>query len=104
MLSSSQLDFYDFVAKRLDSSIDFSLMTDCIGYSLSPTVLIKVAYLSTFQVLEYLYLSINFWYLWHHGKFHPHRCGVSPLWREKLQNRPLRNLNTGALRCAECCR
>jgi len=30
MLSSSQLDFYDFVSKRLDSIIDFSLMTDYI--------------------------------------------------------------------------
>ena len=36
------------------------------------------------------------------AKFHPHRCSVSPLRGEKPQNRPLSNLNTGALRCAQC--
>ena len=30
-----------------------------------------------------------------HGKFHPHRCNVSPLRGEKPQNRPLSKLNTG---------
>jgi len=38
------------------------------------------------------------------AKFHPHPCNVSPLPGEKPQNRPLSNLNTGALRCAQCCR
>ena len=28
------------------------------------------------------------------AKFHPHRCNVSPLRGEKLQNRPLSKLNT----------
>ena len=28
-----------------------------------------------------------------HAKFHPHRCNVSPLRGEKLQNRPLSKLN-----------
>jgi len=36
-------------------------------------------------------------------KFHPRRCNVWPLRGEKPQNRPLTNLNTGALRCAQCC-
>ena len=27
------------------------------------------------------------------AKFHPHRCNVSPLWSENLQNRPLSKLN-----------
>jgi len=31
-----------------------------------------------------------------HAKFHPHRCDVSPLHGENLQNRPLINLYTGA--------
>jgi len=35
------------------------------------------------------------------AKFHPHRCNVSPLRGEKLQNRPLSKLNTGGLRCAQ---
>jgi len=39
-----------------------------------------------------------------HAKFHPHRCNMSPLRGEKPQNRPLSKLNTGALRCAQCCR
>jgi len=30
-----------------------------------------------------------------HGKFHPHRCNVSPLRGEKPQNWPLSKLNTG---------
>jgi len=34
----------------------------------------------------------------------PHRWNVSPLRGEKPQNRPVSNLNTGALRCAQCCR
>jgi len=38
------------------------------------------------------------------AKFNPHRCNVSPLRGEKPQNQPLSNLNTGALRCAQCCR
>ena len=38
-----------------------------------------------------------------HAKFHPHRCSVSSLRGEKPHNRPLSNLNTGALRCAQCC-
>jgi len=29
------------------------------------------------------------------AKFHPHRCNVSPLRGEKLQNWPLSKLNTG---------
>jgi len=37
------------------------------------------------------------------AKFHPHRCNVSPLRGEKPQNWPLSKLNTGALRCAQCC-
>ena len=37
------------------------------------------------------------------AKFHSHRCNVLPLWGEKPQNRPLSNLYTGALRCAQCC-
>jgi len=32
------------------------------------------------------------------------KFGVSPLQGEKPQNRPLSKLNTGALRCAQCCR
>ena len=36
------------------------------------------------------------------AKFHTHRCNVLLLWDEKPQNRPLSNLNTGALRCAQC--
>ena len=36
------------------------------------------------------------------AKFH-HRCNVLPLRGEKPQNRPLSNVNTGALRCAPCC-
>jgi len=32
-----------------------------------------------------------------HAKFHPNRCNVSPLWGAKPQNRPLSDLNTGAL-------
>jgi len=39
-----------------------------------------------------------------HAKFHLHQCNVSPLRGEKPPNRPLSNLNTGALRCAQCCR
>ena len=39
-----------------------------------------------------------------HAKFHPHWCSVSPVWGEKPQNQPLSNLNTGTLRCAQCCR
>jgi len=39
-----------------------------------------------------------------HSQFHPHRCNVSPLRGAKPQNRPLGNLNTGALRCAQRCR
>jgi len=31
------------------------------------------------------------------AKFHPHRCNVSPLRGDKPQNRPLSNLNTGAM-------
>ena len=38
------------------------------------------------------------------AKFHPHRCNVSPLRGGKPQNRPLNKLNTGGLRCAQCCR
>ena len=38
------------------------------------------------------------------SKFHPHRCNVSPLRGEKPQNRPPSKLNTGGLRCAQCCR
>jgi len=38
------------------------------------------------------------------AKFHPHRCNVSLLRGENPQNRPLSKLNTGALRCAQCCR
>jgi len=34
----------------------------------------------------------------------PHPYNVSPLRGEKLQNRPLSNLNNGALRWAQCCR
>jgi len=37
------------------------------------------------------------------AEFHPHWCNVSPLRGKKPQNRPLSNLNTGALRCAQCC-
>ena len=37
-------------------------------------------------------------------KFHPNQCNVSPLRGEKPQNRPLSKLNTGGLRCAQCCR
>jgi len=39
-----------------------------------------------------------------YAKFHPRRCTVSPLRGEKPQNRPLSKLNTGGLRCAQCCR
>jgi len=39
-----------------------------------------------------------------HAKFHPHHCNVSPLRGEKPQNRPLSKLNTGTLRCVQCCR
>jgi len=48
--------------------------------------------------------------IWHgggdlvHTKFHPNRCNVSPLRGEKHQNQPLSKLNTGGLRCAQCCR
>jgi len=41
--------------------------------------------------------------IWH-AKFHPHRYNVSPLRGEKPRNRPLSNLNTVGLRCAQCCR
>jgi len=39
-----------------------------------------------------------------HAKFQPKPCNVSPLQGEKPQNRPLSNLNTGALRRPQCCR
>jgi len=41
-----------------------------------------------------------------HAKLHPNRCNVLPLRGEKPQNRPLSmpKLNTGGLRCAQCCR
>jgi len=41
--------------------------------------------------------------IWHRAKFHPHRCNVSPIRGKKPQNRPLRSLNTGVLRCALWC-
>jgi len=37
------------------------------------------------------------------AEFHLHQCNMSPLRGEKTQNQPLSNLNTGALRCAQCC-
>jgi len=39
-----------------------------------------------------------------HAKFHTYQCNMSPLQGEKPRNRPLGNLNTGALCCAQCCR
>jgi len=48
--------------------------------------------------------------IWHgegpllRAKFHPHRCNASLLRGKKPQNRPLSNLNTGALHCTQCCR
>jgi len=39
-----------------------------------------------------------------HGKFNPNRCNASPLRGENPQNWPLRKLNTGRLRFAQCCR
>jgi len=51
--------------------------------------------------------------IWHGGEdllspptcqISPHRCKVSPLRGEKPQNRPLSKVNTGGLRCAQCCR
>jgi len=39
-----------------------------------------------------------------HAKFHAHHCIMSLLWGKKPQNRPLSNLNTGTLRCTQCCR
>jgi len=46
----------------------------------------------------------RWWNLAWNAKYHPHRCNVSPLRGEKPQNRPLIKLNTGGLRCAQCCR
>jgi len=51
-------------------------------------------------------LSLHWWgEIWHgpllRAKFHQHRCNVvSTLWGEKPQNRPMSNVNTGAMRSA----